>query len=313
MDNQAVATASPFHRGEQDIQARLGVRDKAERIGRIMIRPYMPEQHRDFYEQLPFIVAGAVDADGWPWATLIPGDDGFISAPDDRLLRINGKPSADDPVHKALASGQPIGLLGIELAARRRNRVNGRVATVDAAGFTVDVTQSFGNCPQYIHPRIVDHVRPVGEISESQAIVIFDQINADLAAHIETADTFFVTSATIGDNLTKGEGVDVSHRGGQSGFVSVDGNTLTIPDYAGNRHYNTLGNFLANPRAGLVFPDFATGDLVMLTGTVQILWDDDPRISDLSGAERAWQFTLNHGVHIRDALPLRWHSVDAVT
>ncbi|MGI9462957.1 MAG: pyridoxamine 5'-phosphate oxidase family protein, partial [Aestuariivirgaceae bacterium] len=97
-----------------------------------------------------------------------------------------------------------------------------------------------------------------------------------------------------------------SHRGGRPGFVKVDGSTLTIPDYAGNRHFNTLGNFFANPMAGLLFVDFETGDLLLLTGAVEILWDEDPAARALSGAERAWRFTLDHGIRVKDALPLRW-------
>ena len=61
-------------------------------------------------------------------------------------------------------------------------------------------------------------------------------------------DTFFVASyADDGDDAAR-RGVDVSHRGGRPGFVQVDGDVLTIPDFAGNFHFNTLGNLLVNPR-----------------------------------------------------------------
>ena len=101
------------------------------------------------------------------------------------------------------------------------------------------------------------------------------------------------------------EGVDVSHRGGRPGFVKLDGNTLTIPDFPGNNAYNTLGNFLINPKAGLVFPDFETGDLLMLTGKVELLDKGHVDVLAFRGAERAWRFVLYRGFWLQDALPFR--------
>ena len=67
--------------------------------------------------------------------------------------------------------------------------------------------------------------------------------------------------------------VDVSHRGGKPGFVRVgDDGTLTIPDFVGNFLFNTLGNLLLNPRAGLVIADFGTGDMLFLSGVTEIVW-----------------------------------------
>ena len=58
----------------------------------------------------------------------------------------------------------------------------------------------------------------------------------------------------------------MSHRGGKPGFVGVQGDTLAIPDFRGNRFYNTLGNLLGDPRAGLLFVDFASGDILQIQG-----------------------------------------------
>ena len=110
---------------------------------------------------------------------------------------------------------------------------------------------------------------------------------------IEAADTFFVASAARTDEANGG--VDVSHRGGPPGFVRVDGNTLTIPDYRGNRYFNTLGNFVSNPRAALLFVDFAAGDLLHVQGAVEMAWD-----------ERLWRVQIERVVRRRAAVPLRW-------
>jgi predicted pyridoxine 5'-phosphate oxidase superfamily flavin-nucleotide-binding protein len=52
---------SPFHSGEQETQTRIGKRQAMENFGQRAIRSFMPEQHREFYQQLPFIIAGSVD------------------------------------------------------------------------------------------------------------------------------------------------------------------------------------------------------------------------------------------------------------
>ena len=49
-------TASPFHRGEAQVQERLGVRDEIEPWAQQVVRNHLPDQHRDFYFELPFLV-----------------------------------------------------------------------------------------------------------------------------------------------------------------------------------------------------------------------------------------------------------------
>src|SRR5471032_624939 len=77
-----------FHAGELEAQRRVGVVDKMELQGRRGVRSLMPSQHRQFFQQLPFILAGAVDADGQPWATILSGAPGFVQAPQPDLLHI---------------------------------------------------------------------------------------------------------------------------------------------------------------------------------------------------------------------------------
>lgn len=307
-DNTALLSSSPspFHRGEQDIQARVGKRDAMEQIGRRVIRPFMPDQHREFYAQLPFIVIGGVDQNGWPWASILPGRPGFISSPNSSTLDIKTAFVSGDPLTHAIKLGAPLGLLGIEMVSRRRNRVNGRIDTTDKNSFSLKVDQSFGNCPQYIQSRAIEFIRdPKKKNVSEQNINAFTTLDTNATTFINTADTFFVSSFLQNENSPDIESVDVSHRGGQSGFVKVEGNTLTIPDFSGNHYFNTLGNFLLNPKAGLVFPNFESGELLMLTGTVELLWEDHPEVVAFQGAERAWRFHLDHGVRLKEALPFR--------
>lgn len=305
MKQSAAIEVSPFHPGEQQMQTRAGKRESMESFGKRVVRPYLPDQHREFFAQLPFLVVGSVDAAGWPWASLVAGRPGFMHSPDNTTLAVTGLAAPNDPTFAALESGAALGLLGIDLGSRRRNRMNGRVRSADDKGFVIGVDQAFGNCPQYIQNRSVEFVREPDMPAPTAQSKAFRHLDDAAAALIRAADTFFVSSFVPATDRPDIQGVDVSHRGGRPGFVKVDANTLTVPDFTGNFHFNTLGNFLLNPKAGLVFADFERGDLLLLTGTVELLDADHPEIRSYRGAERGWRFTLDHGVWLTDALPFR--------
>ena len=283
---------NPFHPGELEAQVRAG--GGASGGG---IRPFMAEHHREFFESLPFVVVGAVDG-GWPTIGILAGEPGFVAAPDARTLSIH----ADPHEFRGLVPGAPVGLLGIELATRRRNRANGVVLSAGARGLVVDVQQAFGNCPKYIHPRAV-RAAP----ARPHDLERLEALDAGAIEAIGSADTFFVATASSLDDAAGG--VDVSHRGGPPGFVRIDGDTLTIPDYAGNRYFNTLGNLVANPRAALLFVDFERGDLLQLRGATEIVWDG-PEVDRFVRAERLWKVRVVEGWRRRRALPLRWTPSD---
>lgn len=305
MHDESRPGQQPFHSGERVIQARVGVEARMLDIGRRAIRDFMPDQHREFYAQLPFIVAGASDARGRPWASLLVGEPGFIRAPDPRRLEIGARPVDGDPLDACLVPGAAIGLLGIELHTRRRNRANGRVFASDRDGIGVGIEQTVGNCPQYIQGREWSWARDSRALQPGR-VETLASFDAAARAQIAAADTLFV--ATRGPTHDDGTAAsaDVSHRGGRAGFVRLDDErTLTIPDFAGNNFFMTFGNLALDPRAGLVFVDFERGDLLSMTGRVDLLWDADD-IASFDGAARAWRFHLDEAVRLRDALPLRW-------
>ena len=283
------------------MHARLGVGERMEVFGRRVIRDFLPDQHRSFFAQLSFLIVGAVDDAGAPWATWLEGAPGFVASPDPKQLRIDALPNAGDPVAAAIAMGAPVGLLGIELHTRRRNRMNGAVRARDDAGFAVAVEHAFGNCPQYIQNRSLSMTpTPSGVDTAERRPGLDDSARAMIAA----ADTFFVASYVDLDADPSRRAVDVSHRGGKPGFVRIDGDVLTIPDFAGNLHFNTIGNLLLNPRAGLLFFDFENGDLLQLTGSCEIVLEGE-EIAAFQGAERLWRFTVRERVRRRAAVSLR--------
>lgn len=287
------SAAGPFHHGELQAQALAGVRASGTAI-----RTFMPPQHRDFFASLRFMLLVVLDDQGWPTATVVHGEPGFAQSMDERSLRI-ATVAQDDRVLSLLAEGKMVGMLGIDFATRRRNRVNGRIAVRDPHGFTLTVEESFGNCPKYIVPRRLSVAPP----SPPAAAFAFDGLDEAARALVARSDTMFIATSA-GRDADRG-GVDISHRGGPAGFVKAEGDTLTVPDFTGNRYFNTLGNLLLEPRAALLFIDFSSGDLLQLQGRVEILWNmaDEGRVP---AAERHWCLHVERGELRRGALPLRW-------
>ncbi|TWF47564.1 pyridoxamine 5'-phosphate oxidase family protein [Neorhizobium alkalisoli] len=290
-----------WHEGETFIQEKLGVKERMASVGQRVVRDFMPDQHRDFYAQLPFIVLGSVDQAGDAWATFVEGNPGFMLSPSPVVLDIAAHRDPSDPASEGLADGLPIGLLGIEMHTRRRNRMNGFVSTIDG-GFRVDVDQSFGNCPRYIQLRDFSFERQPGT-SFHGAVEELPALDDQARAIIEEADAFFVASYVDREDRRQ---VDVSHRGGNAGFVRIgDDGVLTIPDFDGNLFFATLGNILLNGKAGLLFVDFTTGDMLQMTGKAEVIFDS-PEIAAFQGAERFWTFKPTRIVRRRNALALRW-------
>ncbi|MBT2336166.1 pyridoxamine 5'-phosphate oxidase family protein [Variovorax paradoxus] len=299
----------PFHAGERALQLQAGSREQMAAAGPRVIRDYMPDQHREFFAQLPFLVVGSLDADLQPWASVLAAPVGFAHSPDATHLRVDALPAADDPLAGQLAQGATLGLLGIEPHTRRRNRMNGTVEALDAAGFMVAVQQSFGNCPRYIQAR---QPELVAARDGSALVQRLDTLDLDAQRLIGSADTLFIATAypdaaAAGDEAdARSHGVDVSHRGGRPGFVRVDeGGVLTVPDFNGNRFFNTLGNLVAHPRAGLLFIDYDNGDLLHVAATAELVLDG-PELAGFEGAERLLRLHVERALRRPAALPLRW-------
>ncbi|MFW0885548.1 UNVERIFIED_CONTAM: FAD-binding oxidoreductase [Pseudomonas sp. JL1] len=304
MDEAAKPQSSPWHEGELTLQRSVGAVDMMTSVGqRQLARNWMPDQHREFYAQLPFVVLGAVDRQGDVWATLRTGKPGFMSSPDPQTLQIDLKPQPSDPAQEGMGEGAAIGMLGIELHTRRRNRMNGNIRRLLDHGLEISVSQAYGNCPRYINLRQYSFVRE--QAGDVRHLVATDPLARRL---ITAADSFYIATYVERDGERQ---VDASHRGGKPGFVRMDEDgTLTIPDFSGNLFFNTLGNILLNPRAGLIFVDFKTGDLLQMTGSAQVLLDD-PEIAAFQGAERLLRFKPQRVVYRQAAIPLRWKDQSA--
>ena len=301
-----------FHAGEIVMQQRAGVREHMAGIGDRVIRDHMPDQHRELFRKLPTLVVGSVDAQRRPWASMLVGKPGFVRDLDAYRLRVDALPFDGDRLAENLALGSSLGLLGLEPQTRRRNRMNGRVTSLDERGFVVMVEQSFGNCPQYIQARKPTWLADDAASTPQRVVQGGADLSDELVALVRMADTFFIASAAA-QGSGRSAGADVSHRGGRPGFVrvdaSTDGNTqgsvLTVPDFRGNFFFNTLGNIVANPQAGLLFVDYERGDLLQIGGRAVVIEGGD-EVRQFEGAQRLIRIVVERSVLLRGAMPLRW-------
>lgn len=295
-----------WHEGERSLHRSLGVEDKMQRRGQIVIREYMPDQHRQFFEQLRFIVLSAVDTDGRVWPFVRTGPLGFITSPDPTKLIIASAPLAGEAEQLILDQGAKISVLGIEVETKRRNRMNGTISCNDSGQLHITVDQSFGNCPRYIHQRkgLNDAPPQSGHRRQSPKLEPIDR------AQIRRADTLFIASRAPALTADRRAGVDVNHRGGLPGFVRIlDANTLVIPDYDGNNFFNTYGNIMRDPRCGIQFPDFNNGDLLTLNGHGAII-DGDLAGRATYGSERYLKFKIETVRRAAAAFPLRYQLIE---
>ncbi|MDP2596239.1 pyridoxamine 5'-phosphate oxidase family protein [Alteromonas stellipolaris] len=313
---------SAFHTEEYRIQQRLGVAEGIGEQTKGFIRPFMPEQHRAFFCSSPFMVAGVVDSHGHPWAIPFWGehtnvdDHHYIESPSPTQLSLalsgNVGWLINDAAQLDVNTGSKIALLGLQLSTRRRNRLNGLILHNRGGVIRVQVEQSYGNCPQYIHPRDtlprdVAPALPASSITNSNVKAQYAQSNGLTkkdALLVAQADTFYIASRHSKFTADPRHGLDVSHRGGKNGFIKVDGDTLLFPDFSGNKFFNTLGNIESDGRVGLCFVDDNNGDILLVNGKASILWSH-PKLAAFTGAERFVQVVIQNVTRVFAIYPFK--------
>jgi predicted pyridoxine 5'-phosphate oxidase superfamily flavin-nucleotide-binding protein len=286
-----------FHEGELAVQRRAGVAVQAARLAGMLAPGELRGGFAHFLADRTFAALTARAADGRLWVSPLTGPPGFLDATGATTLTVHTTPRAGDPLH-GVPTGQPVGMVVVEFATRRRVRVNGTLTAVEGQMLRIEVEQTYGNCPQYIQQRVL---HPTGDIQVGAArrgSTLTDD-DRDL---ISRADTFFIgtTHAT--------RGADASHRGGPPGFVRLDGERLWWPDYTGNNMFNTLGNLETDSSAALLVPDFTTGATVQLSGTAQLDWTVPGSPGDDDATGRVVRFTTEQVVSAQ-LLPLRTDTV----
>ncbi|KAI5476115.1 hypothetical protein MNV49_000385 [Pseudohyphozyma bogoriensis] len=331
-----------WHPGEAKLQRALGffedVRDNYENI-----RTYLPQQHRIFHtHNITFLPLVLRDERGRVWASFLCGEQGtpgFIDSPDEHTLDVRARSWQGDPAMRLLKGGTEeedrflVAGVGVETTTRRRNKLAGHVAGVSWEGvdlnLEITIDEAMGNCPKYIQIRKLLPSRSTPTIAaENLSLSPTDVLPQFLIDFIHNRDTLYLATAydapaNVSDKFPSHLGMN--HRGGKPGFVRVRGDkkTLVLPDYSGNRLMSSLGNIEVtllllciaqnpplippaqiSPIAGVVFPDYRTGDILYLTCQAEthigpIATSIMPRTKVLT------LLTVTGYTFVRNALPFR--------
>jgi len=290
-----------FHEGERSLHQKLNIEERQHELGMRMIRDHMPDQHREFFGMLESVHIGAIDAHGHPWAIMRTGFAGFMASPDDKTLTISSQPLPGEPADLNLTIDAKTSVVGIEFETQRRNRLNTTIDAADGETLSFHVDQSYGNCPKYIQVR----TKTAAGATTPKAPITSTTLGDAEKDQIGKADTLLIASRAAELGNDPRAGVDINHRGGMPGFVSViDDKTLQFPDYKGNSFYNTYGNIMTDNRVGLQFVDFETGTLLNIKGTAELV--EDLNNGELPLMGRGLRITVQTVVRAEGALPLRY-------
>nr|POE49122.1 hypothetical protein CFP56_32272 [Quercus suber] len=311
----------PWHSGEERMRETLHVPvDDNPTV------PALSPQLSRHLQIAPLIAVGTLDSQNKPWTTLWGGHKGLAQALGGNVLGIKSQvTSRYDPVVEELVGkevgggvqkehgqGRMVSGLTLDLNTRKRVKFYGRMVA-GALGPTknggdqedgaevqlvLKIEQSLGNCPKYLNSKTLEPAISTPELLYSGPRL--SQRGLDLVAN---ADLFFISSSNNNEDM------DTNHRGGPAGFIRTvtdnpSGTVLYMPEYSGNRLYQTLGNLVVNPLAGLCIPDFVSGDVLYLSGSSEILIAE-AATEVLPRSNLVVKLTVTDSRYVASALPFR--------
>ncbi|EON68613.1 hypothetical protein W97_07871 [Coniosporium apollinis CBS 100218] len=322
----AFSMALPWSPGEETMHRLLRVPEQDNPTSS-MLTP----QAAFMLQRAPLLAIGTLDAEQRPWTTIWGGDPGFSRSLGASIIgvrtAVDGRydpvvetlvgGNGDGEVVKETGRGRMVGGLAIDLTTRKRVKLFGRMVAgalsrVDGEGdgdgkgghgeiqLVVRIEQSLGNCPKYLNKK---EIRPAESSLTPELLADGPTLSPAAIALLAKADLFFVSSSNSDFDM------DTNNRGGPPGFVRVVSNgseaaELVWPEYSGNRLYQTLGNLQITPKAGLVFSDFETGDVLYMTGTTKILVGKEASAL-LPRSNLAVKLKITEARFVRQGLPFR--------
>ncbi|KAH6638465.1 oxidoreductase-like protein [Boeremia exigua] len=246
-------------------------------------------------QRAPLLAIGMLDDQNRPWTALWGGAPGFSEHIGGDFLGIRTfvdgmydpvvQSIITDPLSKTVEledQRKMFSALAINLIARKRVKLGGKLVhatvreietrgdvekppvyapkTQQLINLVTKIEESLGNCPKYLNQYDLRPAMTTPSLKSQGPNLTTEGRNL-----IEKADMFFLSTATNID-------MDTNHRGGPPGFVRIiSPTTIVFPEYSGNRYYQSLGNAYTNPLIGVTFPQYETGDVLYMTGTVEIL------------------------------------------
>ncbi len=291
-----------FHEGELEIQNKYNAYHDPTLVERLL-KDNIVDQLIPFIEKQSTVILSSLDTDYNIWASMLVGENGFIKVKTSKKVIIyldKLKTTQKDILFKNIRPQSNIGVLFIDTVTRTRYRLNGS-ASLFSDRIEITVLEAYPNCPKYIQQRVPVFSDTPSELETRESKG--DVLNNDHKQLIKEADTFFLGS------MNKEGDMDASHRGGATGFVEIlaDG-TLKIPDYIGNNLFNTLGNFLQVSKAGLLFVDFEKGHSLQLTGSTELVFDQEQEkdIEKTMGTGRYWLFKTTQWIQTEFHHKIDW-------
>lgn len=180
-----------------------------------------------------------------------------------------------------------------------------RTGRTGTAQLVFQVSQSLGNCPKYLNKKTITGC----PTSRPRLVSDSPVLTKEAIDHVHAADIFFIASRGPED-------MDCNHRGGPPGFVRVepqqdksDGSVLVWPEYSGNNLYQTLGNIMHDPSVGVVIPNFATGDVLYLSGHAEVLISR-AAADVITKSKLAVRLRVKHARYVKEGLMFRGKPVD---
>jgi ferredoxin-NADP reductase/predicted pyridoxine 5'-phosphate oxidase superfamily flavin-nucleotide-binding protein len=310
------------HEGELYVQERRHAPPDTHRANSRMIDDDMPDQHSEFFTNLSYFGISTIDADGRPWATIIVGSPTtLIHAVSKIQLNISavlpeGDPFVSSVISTVDASCRYFAGVGVDFSNRRRNKVAGFIAASDLTDKTLNLSlitnESLGNCPKYITIRKLEYYKRHSQIGADHRNADNVPLNQECRDIINQASTIFLATRHTSNVFDNTSDLGLNHRGGPPGFVRTyeeNGNTyLVIPDFSGNRFYQSLGNVETDKVAGVVFPCFTTGDMLHVTGIAENIYDDEaerimPRVTLITRIKQTGHVWIKKALNLKLLAP----------
>lgn len=296
-----------YHKGELQIQEKFGELKAANRASRMITNSIIPGAVV-FIENQTSVIVSSTDNYDDIWISVLIGEAGFTKVSELTQISFNTdmiNNSKTDIFFTNIKENLNIGSLFIEFGSRRRYRINGSVQ-LDDSRIDIVINEAYPNCPKYIQRRLMS--APKEKTQLESKISFGKQLSEDQKQWILTSDTLFVGTQSASEKL------DASHRGGNPGFIELlSDNSLKIPDYVGNKMYNTLGNISQNKKAGLLFIDFKNKRILQITGKAALLFDQHSEEDELktTGTGRYWLFKPTKWIQTDNHHDVDWEFLDA--
>lgn len=186
-----------FHEGELRAQELAGEQKQGESNG-AMIGTKIMSGAMNFIRTQKMAVVSSRDIAGRRWASVVLGKAGFLEPSSDRrFLTMAIDPAENDaldPLWENLKADAHIGVLIIELASRRRLRVNGLAVRANDA-LSVTVEESFANCPKYITRREIQ-IEPREQIAKEERVLQGHTLGEPQILIVAATDVLFLLPAT---------------------------------------------------------------------------------------------------------------------